>query len=299
MHRLRMGASLDLHDLLLWLQGLAAPLARRGVLLFLQVDDPAGPTYIDLDFEGLTEACPSEHLLAGKLTRYLYGPWQYRRIRRRLGVAPEAFTEEEADALATAAYLRMTAFGRRAGSVRQRERRWMERVLRSLLKENREINVDGFLHFRCQSFLADMDVAIRGATDEYLVSREYEQFLDILRYFLYTTPATPGTVYVLCRGDNTVAGFDDRLRPLDLGRMERIAMQAETHDLHPQDVLMSELITRAPEQLVICLPETENAFAYTLMRIFAGRAELWTERVQCDHLMEAIDNAHATLYTTH
>ena len=297
MHRLRMASSFDLHDLLLWLQGLAAPLARRGVLLFMQVDDPASPTYIDMDLEGLTGACPPEHLLAEKLTRYLYGPWQYRQMRRRLGHAPEAFTEEEADSLATAAYLRMTAFGRLAGSARQRQRRWMERSLRALLMENREINVDGFLHFRCRPFLADLDAAILRAADEYLVSREYEQFLDILRYFLDTTPVTPGTVYVLCKGD-TVAGFDEGLQPLDLGRMERIAMLAETRDLHPHDVLMSELITRAPEQLIICLPEAGNAFAYTLMRIFSGRAELWTDRVQCDHLMEAIDNAHPTLYTS-
>lgn len=295
MHRLRMATPSDLRDLLLWLQGLAEPLARRGVLLFMQVDDPTGPTYIDLELEGLTGACTPEHLLAEKLTRYLYGPWQYRQMRKRLCNAPEAFAQEEADTLAANAYRRLTELGRRAATTRRR--RWMERALSAMLKDSREIHIDGFLHFRGHLFLADLDAAIRKAADEYLVSLEYEQFLDILRYFLYTTPMTPGTVYVLCRGDS-VAGYDERLQPLDLGRMERIAMQADTRDLHPHDVLMSELITRAPEQLVICLPGPENAFARTLMRIFDGRAQLWTERVQCDHLMEAIDNAHPTLYTT-
>lgn len=297
MHRLRMIASSDLHDLLLWLQGRAAPLARRGVLLFMQVDDPAGPTYVDIELEGLTETYPPERLLAEKLTRYLWGPWQYQHMKQRLQAAPEAFTEEEASFLAAAAFLRTTAFGRRARSAAQRRRRWMERELRTVLCDNDETNLDGFLRFRGHAFLAELDAAMRTTADEYLVSREYEEFLDILRYFLDTTPITPGIVYVLCKGD-TAVGFDEGLQPLDLGRMERIALQAETRDLHPHDVLMSELITRAPERLVICMPEAGNTFAHTLMRVFAGRAELWTDRVQCDHLMEAIDNGHPTLYTS-
>ncbi len=297
MHRLRMVASPDLHDLLSWLQGRAEPLARRGVLLFMQVDDPACPTYIDIELEDLANTRTSERLLAEKLLRYLCGPWQYRYVKKRLLDAPEAFAEEETALLAAAAFERTVAFGPHANSVSRRRRRWMKRELSVLFQEGRETNLDGFLQFRCRDFLAELDAAVRSVADEYLISREYEEFLDILRYFLETSPITPGVVYVLCKA-NTAIGFDERLQPLDLGRMERIALQSEVRDLHPYDVLMSELITRAPEQLVICMPEPVNAFVHTLMRVFAGRVELWTDRVQCDHLMEAIDNAHSTLYTS-
>lgn len=297
MYRLRMTTPGELRHLLCWLQRVAAPLARRGHILFLRVDDPACPSYLDVAIDGYAAERALSAVLADKLARYIWGHWQFRRIWKQLADAPEELAEDEIQYTAGAAYRRIQYGGYPAeGGTPSSLARTAARLC-SLLTETSQIDLDGFLRFRCRDLTEGIKEAVRDSIDDYLINREYDEFVDVLRYFLNTTPVTPGTVYVVCKSGCAV-GLEGNYSPIDVGMVERVAHSSNGRDLHPQDVLVSALITRSPERLVIATRDPGSVLVQTLARVFAGRAEVWTDGPECDHLMAAVDNAHFSQYTS-
>jgi hypothetical protein len=287
----------ELHHLLCWLQGIAAPLARRGHVLFLRVDDPGRPSYLDVAIDGCATERALSAVLADKLARYLWGRWQFQRIRERLSDAPQDLSKDEIEYTAGAAYRRIQCGAYPAGGGTSTSLARTAARLYSLLTETHQIDLGGFLRFRCRELTQGIEEAVRDSIDDFLIHREYDQFVDVLRYFLNTTPVRPGTVYVVCKSGRAF-GLEENYRPLDVGLVEQVARSAHAQDLHPQDVLVSALITRSPERLVIATRDPGTVLVQTLARVFAGRAEVWTDGPECDHLMATIDNGQPPHYTS-
>lgn len=292
-----MSTSGELRRLLCWLQRVATPLARRGLILFLRVDDPACPSYLDVAIDGCAAERALSAVLADKLARYIWGDWQFRRIRDRLSAAPEVWAEDEIEYIAGLAYRRIQCGAYPAGGESSASLARTAARLYQLLTETSQIDLGGFLRFRCRDLTRGIDEAVRDSIDDFLVHREYDEFVDVLRYFLDTTPITPGTVYVVCKSGRAV-GLEENYRPLDVGMVEQVARSARAQDLHPQDVLVSALITRSPERLVIATRDPGTLLVQTLARVFADRAEVWTDGPECDHLMATIDNGQPSHYTS-
>lgn len=286
MHRIRMIAPDDLRVLLLWLQRLGAPLARRGVCLFIEVDDPEQPSYVDVRLDGSEAAAQSLALL---LSRYLCGQWQYAFIRQHLQNQHGYLSPDEVE------YLLIDAFHQCTEERSKEFSRVLVKQVGAMLVETGEVHVDGVLRFRCTKYLHDLLEMVDGRVDQYLLSREYEEFVGVLRYFLDTTPTTDERVHVVVVGE-AVLGLDDAGGLLDVTRMEAIAKEAADEELHPQDVLMSALITRSPAKITIHSTNRDEQFVKTLLRVFGERADLCEKDPDCDMFLSKVDNVRRTIY---
>jgi len=303
--RLRMISRDDLRDLLRWFQQLAAPLAGRGFLLFMQVDDPEAPSFIDVAIDGLSHETGSlddqpERLLAEAVARYVRGRWQFRYIRTRLACAHSYLNVDEVDSLTAKAY--KVAF---AASIPGAAKPKITFPGESLVCELRnilctpdaEINLDGLMRFRFTDYLRQLHEWTDNLVDEYLAGKEYDEFVGLLRYFLEISPVTAGAVHVLIVGA-AVRGLDDQFTPLDLTNVEQIAGLAVDHDLQPQDVLISALISRSPERVVLHSDHPDEGFAKMVADVFVDRAELCQTCPNCDVLMSKVDRDAGSVYTT-
>lgn len=105
---------------------------------------------------------------------------------------------------------------------------------------------------------------------------------------------TKGIVHVVCHGDS-IEGFDDKHEPLDIRLIEEIACDADD-DMHPQDIFMSALITRAPEGIVIHTVDASDSFVSTLLEVFRTRATL-CENPHCDYGSVCLDKNSVNHYT--
>jgi len=296
MHRLRMTESSDLRELLLALRRLAAPLARRGAILYMQVDDAEQPSYLDVRLDGFGQTSESNRYMCRLISRFLCGKWRFHQMRRLIGDRHPYLSGEEADFLAASSYGRCVRL-EAAQARRYREASRMEDIMADVFEQGLDLHLDGLLRFRCSRWLRAMQLAVEERVDEYLVSREYEEFVGILRYFLDTTPSRGETIHVVCLGE-TVRAYDAEYSPLDVSAMETIARQACEADLHPQDVLMSALITRSPARLIIHTHNLEESFVQTLMRVFGRRAQFCRDDPVCDLLDGKLDTPRSSFYTT-
>ena len=52
------------------------------------------------------------------------------------------------------------------------------------LSQNNCINIDGFINFRLQDYIEDLNKVIEQAVDELLLEKEYQEFIMLLKYFV-------------------------------------------------------------------------------------------------------------------
>ncbi|MCY0875179.1 MAG: sporulation protein YtxC [Firmicutes bacterium] len=296
MHRLRMAESDDLRELLSALRRLAAPLARRGAILFMQVDDANAPTYLDVRLDGFNHEEEANAYMCRLIVRFVRGKWRFRYMRRAIWENHPYLTDDEADFLAASAYGRCVR-RETARHISSKEAIGMESLLNDLMNQSRDIHLDGVLRFRFGQWLAQLRETTNERVDEYLASREYDEFIGVLQYFLDTTPVRAETLHVVCNGEE-VLGLDDQGRPIDLRTVRTIAQDTDDDDLHPQDILMSALITRSPQNLIVHTETRDEQFVNTLERVFRSRVHFCDVDPDCRFYAAVLDNTVGHFYTT-
>lgn len=280
MLRLRMVSDSDLRVLIKWFQDLTTSLMRRGILLFMHVDEISAPSYLDIQVDGCSEE-QGVVILATKIERFVTSRWLYAYITKQITTDFDYLSSDECDYICTKVFKQaLTLYEYQEESQRRLADDFMD-----VLYEYGEVNIDGVLHFRFAMWLTEVKDSIRSHIDNFLVEKEYEQFVGALRYYLDTTPMTKGIVHVVCHGD-TVEGFDDKHEPLDIRLIEAIACD-DDDDMHPEDVFMSALITRAPEGIIIHTMDATNSFVCTLQEVFRTRATLCKDP-HCDYGSHAL-----------
>ncbi|MCI0182053.1 hypothetical protein MM817_00304 [Acidibacillus sp. S0AB] len=307
-YRLRMMNPEDVRDLLQWLQRLSIPKARDGVLYFLEVGDPEHPLFIDLVIDGCDEDIDTVEWLSQILMRYILGHWMHRYVGKELAREHSYLNPEEIEYLRDKIYVQVIRTGSRRllqWATFALENDWLgsfslqlNDALNSILSDSpHEVHVDGLLRFRFMHYLRELQELTRCTVDDYLLSREYEDYIDLLRYFLDTTPTSQTVVHVLAVGESAKA-FTENLQPFDVSEVENLANHADQEDLHPQDVLMSALITHAPQKVILHTDDADFGFAKTVVRVFGDRLEMCDCCPECDVFVAAIDKGVPSVYTT-
>lgn len=56
--------------------------------------------------------------------------------------------------------------------------------IKTCLEENEEINIQGFITFRMKELREDIEEIIDKVVEEYMVEKEYREFVKLLKYFV-------------------------------------------------------------------------------------------------------------------
>ena len=145
--------------------------------------------------------------------------------------------------------------------------------IKTCLEENEEINIKGFITFRMKELREDIEEIIDKVVEEYMVEKEYKEFVKLLKYFVDIQESKidkiniyihEGGGYVLKDGyGNDV--FSDFMKELSECRIDTEAKI--------EDIIISGLITNAPKQIIIHHKENcMNAeFIETIVNVFGDR----------------------------
>lgn len=152
------------------------------------------------------------------------------------------------------------------------------------LKTSSTIILDGFINFRLKAYIDQLEEAVDKAIDEYLMDKEYREFIKLLRYFVDLQEPKKDLVNVVLRGGEFYL-LDDKMNLIEKDEgMDMIAR--ENPDVNPDDILVSTLINMAPKKIVIHgfkgreKVEVINA----LYNIFEGRITFCTNCKICIEL---------------
>lgn len=119
------------------------------------------------------------------------------------------------------------------------------------LAEHDTINIDGFLSFRLQNYSKELEENIDKAVEDFLMEKEYNEFIRLLRYFVEIQDAKIDTLNILIGEDGKYHLYDKLYRMINNEYLEDLASEMADKDISYDDLLISSLITLAPKNIII------------------------------------------------
>jgi putative sporulation protein YtxC len=153
------------------------------------------------------------------------------------------------------------------------QKKLIYRRLWEYLKANNEIILDGFVNFRAKEYVKYLEDIAEKAVDNFLIEREYQEFIKLLKYFVDMQEPKLEAVHIL-------SGFDDRYIILDHKQNEitndcikEFLSEVPEGEMNFDDFLVSSLITIAPIRIYIHIEDNlkNKELLQTIKNVFDGK----------------------------
>lgn len=97
----------------------------------------------------------------------------------------------------------------------------------------------------------ELEQALEEAIDEYLMEKEYDEFIRLLRYFVEAQEPRLEKVHVVLNSGGGFQLYDNENRNLSGDYLEGFLVDMADNELNYEDLLISSLITIAPRQVIL------------------------------------------------
>lgn len=164
--------------------------------------------------------------------------------------------------------------------IRQRRRELVLNTLRSYLLESHYLDLSGFISFRLTLYKEMLQETIDLAMEEYLLDQQYEEFLQLLQYFVqFQEPLTP-LVHLIHHGGQEFSIFNQSFSPIRESSSGMVVAKMGDLELEMEDQVVSTLISLSPDRILLHTVAPETTIISTIRTIFGNRVQLCQ---QCPH----------------
>ena len=145
--------------------------------------------------------------------------------------------------------------------------------IKTCLEENDEINIKGFITFRMKELREDIEAIIDIVVEEYMVEKEYKEFVKLLKYFVDIQESKIYKINIYITDNGGYLLKDEYGNDIFSEFIKELSECKIDSEAKIEDIIISGLITNAPKQVVIhnkdkCLnPE----FIETIVNVFGDR----------------------------
>ena len=154
-----------------------------------------------------------------------------------------------------------------------RRRNVIVRRLMDYFDNSNSIILDGFVNFRLKDYIRNLEEIVDKAVDDFLMDREYREFIRLLRYFVEIQEPKIDTVHVIVNYDNKYTLLDGSKREITNECIQEYVNEITEGEINYDDLLVSSLITFAPRKVVIhSMGHSGNKeLMETIKNVFYGR----------------------------
>lgn len=119
------------------------------------------------------------------------------------------------------------------------------------LNTTHEIILDGFVNFRIKEYIQELEDVVDRSVDNFLMQKEYQEFIKLLRYFVDIQEPKMEAVHVVSL-DNRYLILDNKYNEITNECLKEFLNEIpEDGDINYDDLLVSSLITMAPLRIYI------------------------------------------------
>jgi len=154
-----------------------------------------------------------------------------------------------------------------------RRRNVIVRRLMDYFDNSNSIILDGFVNFRLKDYMKDLEDIVDKAVDDFLMEREYREFIRLLRYFVEIQEPKIDTVHVIVGYDNKYMLLDGSRKEITNECIQEYVNEIIEGEINYDDLLVSSLITFAPRKVIIhSMGQFRNKeLMETIKNVFYGR----------------------------
>lgn len=164
----------------------------------------------------------------------------------------------------------------------RRKQALLEQFMQTL-EENPRLSLDGFIRFRLQDYTEELREIAEYAIDEFVMDRQYQEFISLLQYFVYIQEAKIPVAHLIHKGGHEFVILNDRLELIDANEFDAtFKMEVLDKDINFEDLIVSTLITVSPANIYIHTRDPEMTIIKTIRQIFEDRTTVCSYCRTCD-----------------
>jgi putative sporulation protein YtxC len=167
---------------------------------------------------------------------------------------------------------------------RQRKQHKMADALFAYLEQHNELNVWGFIRFRLADYMDELREVAEFAIDEYIMDQQYQEFISLLKYFVYIQETKIPVAHLMHHGGNEFTMYNEQMKPIDTEQFEGFTVELLDKEINYEDMIVSTLISVSPQKIVIHTRDPEEQVIKTIVQIFENRAVVCTYCKQCGNV---------------
>lgn len=136
-----------------------------------------------------------------------------------------------------------------------------------------EIVVEGFVRFRLKNYLAELELAVEKAIEEYGVEKEYRGFVHLLKYYMDVQMDNSKLVNVIKLNNNHFKLLDQNKEVIETPFLDKYILDQLQEELEQQDLVISALISLTPQEIILHFKQP-FALVEQLKNIFQERLSI-------------------------
>lgn len=145
------------------------------------------------------------------------------------------------------------------------------------LQQNKEININGFVTFRMKELKGELESMVDKIVERYMAEKEYNEFIKLLKYFVDLQESKIETVNIIIDKEGNYSVKDNQGNNIFDLLLNELCDTKYGGAVSMEDVIISGLITNAPEKILIHGVENcvNTEFIDTIKNVFCERVELF------------------------
>lgn len=157
-----------------------------------------------------------------------------------------------------------------------RRRNIIVKKLLDYFESSNNLVLDGFVNFRLKEYTKDLEEVVDKAVDEFLMEREYKEFIRLLKYFVDIQDPKFESIHVIIKDNNRYILVDENKREITNQCIKEFINDITADEINSDDLLVSSLITLAPRKVIIhCAGQFKNKeILETIKNVFSGKVEI-------------------------
>ncbi|AZO95727.1 putative sporulation protein YtxC [Halocella sp. SP3-1] len=258
---------------------------KLGQSLIFAEEESKGYTLFKIDFEQNKKINALEYI-AGIIADIVIDSLEIKFITRIIRHKYQQFSGDERDKIQELTLNRLNEEGMRKNKLRPDEmfnklvrKQEVMKEIQKYFNKNQDINIEGFVRFRLKDYISDLNCAVEEAVDDYIIEKEYNEFIELLKYFVDLQEPRISMVHVLQKEDKSFQIYDKLGNKINNEYLEGYLSEMFDEDVEHEDLLISALINVAPVKIILHFDDSETE--ETVKKIFGDRVEVCTGCQMC------------------
>jgi len=229
-------------------------------------------TIWDCKTENNSQARNLRRLAAQVLADYIVSEIEPVLLKRLTSLHHPHFGEDEMDTLCEKVRKRLVREEMLTGASRRQN---ILKLIEEFLKNQEQINIEGFIRFRLQDYQRELLTLINQSADDFMIEREYQDFINLLKYFVEIQHPRFPEMHLM-REENCIVLCDPSFKILHREKIQ---------DLEGSDAIVSTLVTAAPNQVTVHVKnfDANDELVSTIHSIFESRVHVC---LGCEHCQD-------------
>ena len=135
---------------------------------------------------------------------------------------------------------------------------------------NKYVILDGFVNFKLKDYIKELDSVVDICVNKFVIDREYNEFINILKSYIFTTPCGSNLVHLIYSNNESIL-LDDKKNIIEFNNDLVYKKYLSDISFSSNDFALNMLLTLLPQKLYIHILDEEDDYINTLKLIFDKR----------------------------